>query len=92
MDFVRGSTLSLGGKSIIAMTSRTRKGKSRIAYQLNPGAGVVTTRAHVHHIVTEQGIADLWGKTLRQREAALIAIAHPDDRERLSRDSRDARP
>lgn len=85
MDFVRGASLSEGGKPIFALPSRTAKGQSRIVPILKPGAGVVTTRAHVHYVVTEYGIADLYGKNLRQRATALIAIAHPDDREELER-------
>lgn len=85
MDFMRGASLSAGGKSILALTSRTKKGTPRIVFQLQPGAGVVTPRAFVHHVVTEYGVADLYGKTLAQRAKALIAIAHPDDREILSR-------
>ncbi len=87
MDFIRGSALSEGGKAIIALPSTTSKGESRIVAQLKPGAGVVTTRAHVHHIVTEHGIADLYGKNLRQRAQALIAIAAPAAREALSREA-----
>ena len=63
MDFVRGATMSTGGKSIIALTSRTAKGVPRIVSLLRQGAGVVTTRAHMHYVITEYGIADLWGKT-----------------------------
>ncbi|MBS1704353.1 MAG: 4-hydroxybutyrate CoA-transferase [Armatimonadetes bacterium] len=85
MDFVRGASLSEGGKPIIAISSRTSKGVSRIVPMLKPGAGVVTTRAHMHYVVTEFGIADLYGKNLRQRATALISIAHPDDREDLER-------
>lgn len=85
MDFIRGATLSPGGKPIIAMTSRTRKGASRIVATLQAGAGVVTTRAHVHYVVTEFGIADLYGKTLDERARCLIAIAHPEDREQLQK-------
>lgn len=85
MDFVRGASLSVGGKPIFAMTSVTNKGLSRIVPILKPGAGVVTTRAHVHYVVTEFGIADLYGKNLRQRASALISIAHPDHREELER-------
>jgi len=85
MDFVRGAALSEGGKPIIAMTSRTAKGKSRIVHTLKDGAGVVTTRAHIHFIVTEYGVADLYGMTLSERARALIAIAHPADREDLER-------
>jgi acyl-CoA hydrolase len=84
-DFMRGAALSKGGKPIIAMTSRTVKGISRIVPHLKPGAGVVTTRGHVHYVVTEYGIAYLWGKNLRQRAKALIDIAHPDDREMLDK-------
>ena len=85
MDFIRGSSLSEGGKPIIALPSRTSKGVSRIVPTLKPGAGVVTTRAHVHYVVTEYGVAYLFGKNLRQRARALINIAHPDDREDLER-------
>jgi len=85
MDFMRGAALSEGGKPIIALPSRTDKGIPRIVPLLKPGAGVVTTRAHVHYVVTEYGVAYLFGKNLRQRAKALIAIAHPDDREMLER-------
>ncbi len=85
MDFMRGAALSEGGKPIIALTSRTKKGMSRIVSYLKQGAGVVTTRGHVHYVVTEYGIAHLYGKNLRQRAKALIDIAHPDDREELER-------
>ncbi|HVL38422.1 MAG TPA: acetyl-CoA hydrolase/transferase C-terminal domain-containing protein, partial [Fimbriimonadaceae bacterium] len=85
MDFVRGASLSPGGKPIFALPSRTSKGESRIVPTLKPGAGVVTTRAHVQYVVTEHGIANLYGKNLRQRATALIEIAHPDDREDLER-------
>jgi acyl-CoA hydrolase len=89
MDFIRGAALSEGGKPIIALTSRTKKGISRIVPFLKTGAGVVTTRGHVHYVVTEFGIAHLYGKNLRQRAKALISIAHPDDREGLERASFD---
>lgn len=85
MDFMRGAALSNGGKPIIATTSRTTKGVPRIVPMLKPGAGVTTTRAHAHYVVTEYGVANLFGKNLRQRAHALIAIAHPDDREGLER-------
>jgi acyl-CoA hydrolase len=85
MDFMRGASLSKGGKPIIALPSRTRKGVSRIVPTLKPGAGVVTTRAHMHYVVTEYGVAYLFGKNLRQRAKALINIAHPDDREMLEK-------
>ncbi len=87
MDFMRGASLSEGGKPIIALTSITNKGISKIVPMLKQGAGVVTTRAHVHYIVTEFGIADLYGKNLAQRAKALIAIAHPNWREDLERKS-----
>ncbi len=85
MDFMRGAALSEGGKPIIAMPSRTARGVPRIVPTLKPGAGVVTTRAHMHYVVTEYGIAYLFGKNFRQRAEALINIAHPDDREFLER-------
>ncbi len=85
MDFIRGASLSPGGKPILALPSVTRKGESRIVELLKTGAGVVTTRAHVHYVVTEYGIADLYGKNLRQRAGALTRIAHPDHREALAR-------
>lgn len=85
MDFMRGAALSEGGKPIIALTSRTAKGVPRIVPFLKQGAGVVTTRAHVHYVVTEYGVAYLFGKNLRQRAKALIEIAHPDDREMLEK-------
>ncbi len=87
LDFVRGASLSPGGKPIIALPSVTSKGESRISAFLKPGAGVVTTRAHAHYIVTEYGIAYLYGKNMRQRAKALIDIAHPYHRERLEREA-----
>ena len=85
MDFIRGASLSDGGKAIIALPSVTRKGVSRIVPTLQPGAGVVTTRAHVHYVVTEYGIANLFGKTIKQRVKALVDIAHPDHREAIEK-------
>ena len=85
MDFLRGAALSMGGKPIIALPSRTNKGTSRIVPFLHSGAGVVATRAHAHYIVTEHGDAYLYGKNLRQRAKTLIDIAHPDDREQLEK-------
>lgn len=85
MDFIRGASLSPGGQPIIALPSTTSKGMSRIVPALKEGAGVVTTRGHVHWIVTEYGKADLFGKNLKQRGKALIEIAHPDHRESLER-------
>jgi len=87
MDFMRGAALSEGGKPIIAMPSVTSKGESKIVCMLKPGASVTTTRAHVHYIVTEFGVADLYGKNLRQRAKALIRIAHPDHRESLEKEA-----
>ncbi len=84
MDFMRGAALSEGGKPIIAVNSRTHKGVSRIVPYLQQGAGVVTTRGHIHYVVTEYGVAYLYGKNLRQRAKSLIEIAHPDDREFLT--------
>lgn len=86
MDFMRGAALSQGGKPIIALTSRTSKDVPRIVPVLKPGAGVVTTRGHVHYIITEYGVAYLYGKNLRQRAKALINISHPDDREWLTKE------
>lgn len=86
MDFMRGASLSDGGKAIIALPSVTKNGISRIVPSLNPGAGVVTTRAHVHYVVTEYGVANLYGKTIRQRVKSLVDIAHPDHQERIDRD------
>jgi acyl-CoA hydrolase len=85
MDFIRGASLSEGGKAIIAMPSITNNGISKIVSTLKPGAGVTTTRAHVHYVVTEYGVVDLFGKNLRQRAEALISIAHPEAREELTR-------
>jgi acyl-CoA hydrolase len=85
MDFVRGASLSKGGKPIIALPSTTRRGESRIVPVLQEGAGVVTTRAHVHYVVSEFGVANLYGKNLRQRARAMVEIAHPDHREALAK-------
>lgn len=87
VDFIRGAAEGLDGKGkpIIALPSVTNKGESKISPILKPGAGVVTTRAHAHYVVTEHGIAYLFGKSLRQRAHALINIAHPDHRETLEK-------
>jgi 4-hydroxybutyrate CoA-transferase len=85
MDFIRGASLSPGGKPIIAMKSRTPAECSKIVPVLSTGAGVVTTRAHVHYVVTEYGVADLFGKSIGERVKLLVALAHPDDRESLER-------
>lgn len=87
MDFIRGASLSEGGKPIIALPSTTSRGVSRICPLLKLGAGVVTTRAHVHWVVTEFGAADLYGKNVRQRARALIDISHPFHRETLEEEA-----
>ncbi len=87
MDFIRGAALSEGGKPIIAIPSRTGKGISRIAPVLKQGAGVVTTRGHIHWVVTEYGAVNLYAKNMEQRAELLTSIAHPDDREMLEKAS-----
>ncbi|CBK23596.2 Acetate:succinate CoA Transferase (ASCT) [Blastocystis hominis] len=89
VDFIYGASRSKGGKPIIAMPSTTKKGESKIVGFLKQGAGVVTTRAHVRFVVTEYGIADLYGKSLRERARALIDIAHPKHRESLEKTARE---
>lgn len=84
-DFMYGCSLAEGGRTFIALPSRTTKGKAKIVPTLAPGAGVVTTRFQTQFVATEWGIAYLRGKSLAQRAKALIAIAHPDDREELER-------
>lgn len=86
MDFIRGASLSEDGKPIIALKSTTKKGDSKIVPFLKQGAGVVTTRAHVHYVITEYGVAYLYGKNLHQRALALTKIAHPDHRESLEQE------
>jgi 4-hydroxybutyrate CoA-transferase len=84
MDFVRGASLATEGRAIIALPSTAAHGaQSRIVASLHEGAGVVTTRAHARTIVTEWGVAELWGRSLRQRAESLIGIAHPDFRDQL---------
>ncbi|WP_296380811.1 acetyl-CoA hydrolase/transferase C-terminal domain-containing protein [Winogradskyella sp.] len=85
MDFIRGASLSEGGKAIIALPSVTKRGISRIVPSLKLGAGVVTTRAHVHYVVTEFGVANLYGKTIKERVRSLVNIAHPDHRESIDK-------
>jgi acyl-CoA hydrolase len=86
MDFIRGGALSSGGIPVIALPSTAANGTvSRIVAALKPGAGVVTTRGHVHWVVTEYGAVNLFGKSLRERAEALISIAHPDFRQELCR-------
>jgi acyl-CoA hydrolase len=92
MDFIRGAALSRGGKPIIALPATAAGGRvSRLVVQLNAGAGVVTTRGHVHWVVTEYGAVNLHGKSIRERAEALISIAHPDFRAELGRDLARAR-
>jgi acyl-CoA hydrolase len=87
MDFIRAAAMSAGGVPVIALPSTAAKGAvSRIVAELQPGAGVVTTRGHVHWVVTEYGAVNLHGKTLRERAEALIGVAHPDFRAELTRD------
>ncbi len=85
MDFIRGASLSDGGKAIIALPSITKHGISRIVPTLKMGAGVVTTRAHTHYVVTEYGVANLYGKTIKERVKSLVEIAHPNHRESLDK-------
>jgi len=85
MDFIRGASLSEGGKAIIALPSITKRGESRIVPFLKQGAGVVSTRSHVQYIITENGIADLYGKTLKQRVTEMVNIAHPTYQESIAR-------
>jgi acyl-CoA hydrolase len=86
MDFIRGASLSDGGKAIIALPSTTKNGQSRIVPFLKQGAGVVTTRGHIQYVITENGIADLKGKTLKQRANELVRITHPDHQERIEKE------
>lgn len=83
VDFLRGAALSNQGKPIIALPSRTNKGESRIVATLKSGAGVVTTRSHIHWVATEYGIVNLFGKSISERAKALISIAHPEDQDKL---------
>ena len=84
LDFMRGAARSKGGKPVIALPSTAKSGRiSRIVDVLGAGSGVVTTRADVHYVVTEHGVASLHGRSLRERASALIDIAHPDFRPEL---------
>ena len=85
IDFIYGASLSERGKAIIAMPSATNKGVSKIAPVLTLGAGVVTTRNHIHWLVTEYGAVNLYGKSLQERAKLIISIAHPDHKEALER-------
>jgi acyl-CoA hydrolase len=90
MDFIRGAALAKEGKAIIALPSTAANGGfSRIVGELKAGAGVVTTRAHARTIVTEHGVAELFGKSLRERARALIAIADPAFRDELTAAARE---
>jgi acyl-CoA hydrolase len=89
MDFIRGASLSAGGKPIIALPSVTKSGISRIVPLLKQGAGVVTTRGHIHWVVTEYGVVNLYGKNMEQRAKLLIHIAHPDHRDMLEKAARE---
>ena len=92
VDFMRGAARAPRGKPIIALPSPTRNGRiSRIVPWLQTGAGVVTSRADVHYVVTEYGVAEMHGKSVRERALALIHVAHPDFRESLMKEARDAR-
>ena len=89
MDFMRGAALAPEGRAIIALPSLAAGGRvSRITAVLAPGAGVVTSRAHVRTVVTEFGVAELFGRSIRERVEALIGIAHPDVRDELAREAR----
>ncbi len=92
VDFIRGAAHSEGGKPIIALPSITKDGNvSRIVPILNPGAGVVTSRGDVHYVITEYGVAQLFGKSLKERAVELIKIAHPKFRDELSKYARETR-
>jgi len=88
LDFIYGASRSKGGVPIIALPSKT-KNFSRIVAMLKQGAGVVTTRNHVHYVVTEYGIAELYGKTIRERATNLINVAHPEFRDDLKKQAKE---
>jgi acyl-CoA hydrolase len=89
MDFIRGAALAANGRAVIALPSTAAHGTaSRIVPFLHEGGGVVTTRAHVRTVVTEWGVAELFGRSIRERAKALIAIAHPDFRDQLTAQAR----
>lgn len=83
MDFIRGASLSEGGKPIIALSSQSKGGISKIVPSLKSGAGVVTTRAHVHYVVTEYGVVNLHGRSMKERAELMISVAHPNQRQEL---------
>ncbi|KAJ3132545.1 hypothetical protein HK100_005241 [Physocladia obscura] len=87
VDFERGAALSEGGLPIICLPSTTKSGASRIVTAIKSGGGIITSRPHVHYVVTEYGHTNLFGKNLQQRAKALIGIAHPRHREQLERDA-----
>jgi len=90
VDFIRGAARSKGGKPVIAVSSTAKGGTiSRIVPMLKPGAGVVTSRADVHYVVTEFGTANIFGKNLRERAEALIKIAHPDFQDELEKQAKE---
>jgi 4-hydroxybutyrate CoA-transferase len=90
VDFIRGASRSKNGKSIIALPSTAAGGRiSRIVFELDRGAAVTTSRNDVHYIVTEYGVANLRGKSLRERAKALIAISHPDFRDLLTKEAQE---
>lgn len=92
MDFTRGASMSAGGKAIIALSALdTKNGLSRIVSRLTPGSGVVTTRGAVQYVVSEYGVAYLFGKNVQERALALISIAHPDHRESLLKEAIEAK-
>lgn len=86
MDFIRGASLRDGGKAIIALPSVTKRGESRIVPYLKQSAGVVTTHSHIHYVITENGIADLYGKSLKQRVKELVKIAYPNLQEWIDKE------
>lgn len=87
-DFARGAMYSEGGKAFVVLPSRTHQGRSRIRAQLTPGSVVTTLKNTVDHVVTEHGVADLRGRDMAARAASLIAIAHPDERDELTKEAR----
>lgn len=88
VDFIYGAARCKNGKSIIALPSITKKNESKIVLSLHKAAGVVTTRANIRYVVTEYGIVDLFGKTIKERANLLISIAHPNHREKLYNDAK----